>query len=394
MRLDTNRTARRMQGIQGEAAFDMLSRANALEQQGRSIIHLEIGEPDFDTPQPILDAGIDWLKRGATHYAPTPGIPELRQAVARHLSSCHANEIHPDNVIISPGAKMAIFAAIHSVVDPGDEVIIADPGYPAYDTAIRMAGGRPVPVKLVEDHEFRFSPEQVAQRITPQTKMIVINSPQNPTGSVLTAEDLRRLAALARRHDLLILSDEIYSEIYYGDRPASMLDIPSVLNHLFLVNGFSKTYAMTGWRLGYMVVPPDIFPTVDLFINSSVSSTATFTQRAALEAFTPSTHEVVDRNLQEFAKRRDTFVDGLNRINRIRCSKPPGSFYLFPNVSALGMPSKEIAGRLLEEAGVAALPGTAFGRHGEGYLRFSFANSLANIETAIERIGKFVTRLS
>jgi len=395
VRLETkSRTARRMLGVHGEAAFEMLSRANALEQQGRSIIHLEIGEPDFDTPGPILNAGIDWLKRGATHYSPTPGIPQLREAVARHLSSCHPVEINPKNVIISPGAKMAIFAAIHSVIDPGDEVIFGDPGYPAYEAAVRMAGGTPVSVKLEEDHQFRFSPEQVARCITPRTKMIVINSPQNPTGGVQTLKDLQGLADLACRHDLLILSDEIYSEIYYGDPPASMLDIPGILDHLFLVNGFSKTFAMTGWRLGYVVVPADLFATVDLFINSSISSTATFTQLAALEAFTPGARKAVETTVREFARRRDVFVDGLNRIAGIRCSKPLGAFYLFPNISALGLLSKDIAGRLLDEAGVAALPGTAFGRYGEGYLRFSFANSLANIQAAIERIDKFVTNLS
>lgn len=394
VKLETKtRTARRMQGVQGEAAFEMFSRANELERQGRSIVHLEIGEPDFDTPEPILNAGIDWLKRGATHYSPTPGLPELREAVARHLSSRHSAEIDPRNVIISPGAKMAIFAVIHSVIDPGDEVIFADPGYPAYEAAIRMAGGKSVQVQLEEANEFRLSLEEVARRITPQTKMIVINSPQNPTGGVLTLEDLQRLADLARRDDLLILSDEIYSDIYYADRPASMLDIASILDRLFLVNGFSKTFAMTGWRLGYVVVPADIFRTVDLFINNSISSTATFTQRAALEAFTPNTWKAVDKIVREFERRRDVFIDGLNRIAGIRCLKPLGSFYLFPNVSALGMPSKEIADRLLDEAGVAALPGTAFGRYGEGYLRFSFANSLTNIETAIERIDKFVTNL-
>ena len=288
---------------------------------------------------------------------------------------------------------MAIFAVIHSVIDPGDEVIFADPGYPAYEAAIRMAGGKSVPVQLEEANEFRLSLEEVARRITPQTKMIVINSPQNPTGGVLTLEDLQRLADLARRDDLLILSDEIYSDIYYADRPASMLDIASILDRLFLVNGFSKTFAMTGWRLGYVVVPADIFRTVDLFVNNSISSTATFTQRAALEAFTPNTWKAVNKIVREFERRRDVFIDGLNRIAGIRCLKPLGSFYLFPNVSALGMPSKEIADRLLDEAGVAALPGTAFGRYGEGYLRFSFANSLTNIETAIERIDKFVKNL-
>lgn len=395
MKTDTkSRIAKRMLGVHGEAAFETLARANELERQGRSIIHLEIGEPDFDTPEPIVRAGIDWLRKGATHYPPSPGIPELRQAVARYLSSRHSVQIDPKNVIISPGAKMMIFTIIQSLIDPGAEVIYPEPAYPAYEAAIRLAGATPVPVKLEESKEFRFSIDEVAGRITPRTKMIAINSPQNPTGGVLNLDDLNGLAELARKHDLLILSDEIYSEIYYGDRPASMLDVPNILDRLILVHGFSKTFAMTGWRLGFGVLPPDIVPAVGLFINNSVSSTATFTQRAALEAFTDETTRAVERMVQEFRKRRDVFVDGLNRIRGIRCLKPLGAFYLFPNVSALGKPSKEIADRLLNEGGVSALPGTAFGEYGEGYLRFSFANSLTNIEAAIERIKLFVEKVS
>lgn len=382
-----------MIGVHGEAAFETLARANELERQGRSIIHLEIGEPDFDTPEPIVNAGIGWLKKGATHYPPSPGIPELRAAVARHLSSKHPTRIDPKNVIISPGAKMMIFTIIHSLIDPGDEVIYPEPAYPAYEAAIRLAGATPVPVKLEESKQFRFSLDEVARRITPRTKMIAINSPQNPTGGVLTLSDLSGLADLARKHNLMILSDEIYSEIYYGERPASMLDVPNILDRLILVHGFSKTFAMTGWRLGFGVVPPDIFPAVSLFINNSVSSTATFTQRAALEAFTDETTRAVEKMVEEFRKRRDVFVDGLNQIRGIRCLKPLGAFYLFPNISGLGRPSKEIADRLLNDGGVSALPGTAFGEYGEGYLRFSFANSLRNIESALERINKFANSL-
>jgi aspartate/methionine/tyrosine aminotransferase len=285
---------------------------------------------------------------------------------------------------------MMIFAIIQSVVDPGDEVICPDPSYPAYEAAIRMAGATPVPVRLEESKEFRFDLNELANRITPRTKMIVINSPQNPTGGVLTLDDLRKVVDLARKHDLLILSDEIYSDIYYTDRPASILDVPNVLDRVCLVNGFSKIYAMTGWRLGYGVVPQDTFPTIELFLNNSVSSTATFTQRAALEAFTPETEKASQQMVAEFRKRRDVFADGLNSIPGIRCLKPLGAFYLFPNISGVGLPSEEFANRLLTEAGVATLSGTAFGDYGEGYLRLSFASSLANLETALERIRKFV----
>lgn len=394
MKLDTkSRIARRMQGIRGEAAFEMLGRANELERQGRSIIHLEIGEPDFDTPEPVVRAAIDWLRKGATHYSPTPGVWDLRVAIANHLSSKHPVRIDPANVIVTPGAKMMIFSIIHSIVDPGDEVIYPAPAYPAYEAAIRMAGAAPVPVRLEESKQFRFDLSELARRITSRTKMIVVNSPQNPTGGVLTFDDLKKIADLARAHDLLILSDEIYSGIYYGDRPASILDVPDIVDRVFVVNGFSKIYAMTGWRLGYGIVPADTFPAVDLFVNNTVSSTATFTQRAALEAFTPESDAAAEIMVAEFRKRRDVLADGLNSIPGIRCLKPPGAFYLFPNISGVELPSEEFANRLLNQAGVAALAGTAFGDYGEGYLRLSFANSLANIESALERIRAFVAGL-
>jgi aspartate aminotransferase len=394
LEVDTKtRIAKRMQAVRGEAAFEMLGRATELERQGRSIIHLEIGEPDFDTPGPVVQAGIEWLKKGATHYSPTPGICELRTAIAHHLNLRHPAQVDPRNVLVTPGAKMMIFAIIQSVVDPGDEVIIPDPAYPAYEAAIRMAGATPVRVKLEEAKEFRFDLDELARRITSRTKMIAINSPQNPTGGVLTLNDLQGIAELADRHDLLILSDEIYSEIYYADRPASILDVPNVLDRVFVVNGFSKIYAMTGWRLGYGIVPQDTFRAIDLFINNTVSSTATFTQLAAIEAFTPESERTAEHMVKEFRKRRDVFVDGLNQIPGIHCLKPSGAFYLFPNISGTGLSSENFANRLLKEAGVAALPGTAFGKYGEGYLRFSFANSLSNIESALERIANFVANM-
>ena len=388
-----NRIAKRMQGVHGEAAFEMLARATELERQGRNIVHLEIGEPDFDTPAPIVRAGIDWLRKGKTHYAPVAGVRELREAIAHRLSEKHKTPVDPSNILVSPGAKVMIFAIIHSLIDPGDEVIYAAPVYPAYEAAVLMAGATPVQIVLEEAREFRFSLDEMARRITPRTKMIVINTPQNPTGGVLTLDDLKGVAKLARQHDLLVLSDEIYSEIYYDQPTAGMLDVPDIMDRLLLVNGFSKTYAMTGWRVGYAVVPKDLVPTVNLFMNNSVSSTSTFCQLAAIEAFTEETEKTVSSMVQEFRKRRDVFVDGLNSIPGIKCLRPHGAFYLFPNISALGHSSRGIADRLLDEAGVAGLPGTAFGDQGEGYLRFSFANSLANIETALERIRGFVGRL-
>lgn len=382
-----------MENVHGEAAYETLARAKELERQGRSIIHLEIGEPDFDTPEPIVDSAVHWLKRGETHYCPSAGILELRQAIARNLSETHRVDIDPAQTVITPGAKMTIFATIMALVDPGDEVIYPNPAYPAYEADIRLAGATPVPVRLEESQGFRFDLEEVERKITPRTKMIVVNSPANPTGGVLTADDLKRIAELAQKHDLLILSDEIYSEIYYDERPASMLGVRNILDRLILISGFSKTFAMTGWRLGFGIIPRDLVPAVVLLINNSVSCTATFTQRAAIEAFTELTSKATMRMVQEFRERRDVFVDGLNAIKGIRCLKPQGAFYAFPNVSELGKPSKELADRLLNEAGVAVLPGTAFGDCGEGYLRFSFANSLPNLKSALERIRDFVGRM-
>jgi len=367
----------------------MLARAKELERQGKSIIHLEIGEPDFDTPPPIVESGIEALKHGDTHYTPSAGTLELRQAIAKHLTGTYGVDIDPATVIVMPGAKMTIFAAIMALIDPGDEVIYQNPAYPAYEADIHCAEATAVPVRLEESKEFRFSVDEVERKVTPRTRMIVVNSPQNPTGGVLTRSDLERLGDIARRYDLLVLSDEIYSDIYYDERPASMLNVPGILDRLILVNGFSKTFAMTGWRLGYAVVPRELVAAITLFVNTSVSCTAAFTQRAAIDAFTDRTRESVVRMVEEFRKRRDVFVDGLNSITGIRCLRPQAAFYVFPNISALGLPSKEVSERFLSEAGIACLPGTAFGEFGEGYIRFSFANSLPNIEAAIERIRKF-----
>ncbi len=385
--------AERMRDVHGEAAFAQLARANELERAGRSIVHLEIGEPDFDTPRPIVDSAIDSLGSGATHYTPSAGIPELREAIATEIRRIYSVDVEAAQIVVGPGAKMMLFASIMSVVDPGDEVIVPNPAFPAYESAIEIARGKLVPVPLRESNEFRLRVEDLESRITPRTRLVVLNSPQNPTGGVLTREDLAAVADLAIKHDFLILSDEIYSDIFYGDRPESMLRFPSVRDRLLLVHGFSKTYAMTGWRLGFAVLPEDLVETVVLFINSSVSCTAPFSQHAAISAFRAQTRPAVERMVGEFEKRRDLIVDGLNGINGIRCLRPRGAFYVFPNVAGLKVPEHILAERLLEEAGVSALPGTAFGRFGEGYLRFSFANSLEKIGQALERIDQFVMNL-
>ena len=385
--------AERMRDVQGEAAFAQLARANELERGGQSIIHLEIGEPDFDTPRPIVDSAIDWLGNGATHYTPAAGIPELREAIAEEIRGTYRVDVKAGQVVVEPGAKMMLLSIIMSVVDPGDEVIVPNPAFPAYETAIEIALGKLVPVPLRESNEFRLRVEDLESRITPKTRMVVLNSPQNPTGGVLTADDLEAIAKLALKHDFLILSDEIYSDIFYGERPETMLRFDSVRDRLLLVHGFSKTFAMTGWRLGFAVLPDDLVETVALFINSSVSCTAEFSQRAAVTAFGEQTKPAVRQMVGEFEKRRDLIVDGLNGIEGIRCLRPHGAFYVFPNVADLNVPEGVLAERLLEEAGVSALPGTAFGRFGEGYLRFSFANSLEKIGQALERIHQFVRKL-
>lgn len=382
--------AQRMENVHGEAAFAMLARANELERAGRSIIHLEIGEPDFDTPQPIVDSAINWLKSGATHYTGSAGIFELRSAIADEIQRVLDVEVVADQIVVGPGAKMMLFSIIMSLVDPGEEVIVPNPAFPAYEAAIEIARGKLVPVPLKESNEFRLRIEDLEASITEKTRLLLLNSPQNPTGGVLTTSDLEAIVELASRHDFLILSDEIYSDISYGQRPETMLHFPGIRDRLLLVHGFSKTFAMTGWRLGFAVLPLDFVKTVVLFINSSVSCTAAFTQWAAVSAFREDTRTAVDTMVSELERRRDKIVEGLNTIDGIRCLRPHGAFYVFPNIADLGIPSSMLADRLLDEAGVSALPGTTFGRYGEGYMRFSFASSLQNIETALERIDRFV----
>ncbi len=382
-----------MRDVVGEAAFAVLARANELERQGRSIVHLEIGEPDFDTPEPIVEAAVRELRGGATHYSPSAGIPELRTAIAAELGRSSGADVRPDRVVVAPGAKLLLFSSILALIDPGDEVLIPDPAFPAYEAAIRIAGGTPVPVPLAESNEFRLNVADLEARITPRTRLAIINSPENPTGGVLTLGDLQAVADLAVENDFYVLSDEIYSEIYYDERPASMLQIPNIQDRLILVHGFSKTYAMTGWRLGFAVLPEQLVDVVVLMINSSVSCTSTFTQKAAMAAFSAETRSGVERMVGEFRRRRDAIVDGLNSIPGVHCLRPKGAFYVFPNVQELGATSEEIAVGLLEDAGVSALPGTAFGKNGAGYLRFSFANSLSNIEEAVKRIRNHVAAL-
>jgi aspartate/methionine/tyrosine aminotransferase len=377
--------AERMNHIGQETAFEVLVRARALEARGRSVVHLEIGEPDFETPGHIVARAQQALEEGATHYGPGVGLPELRQAVARYLKKWRQLDVDPANVIITPGAKPIMFYAILALINPGDEVMYPDPGFPIYESMARFVGGTPVPIPLREDRRFRFDPDEFRARVTDRTRLIILNSPHNPTGSVLTHDDLQAIADVARERDIIVMSDEIYARLLYSGTHESIATFPGMLERTILLDGWSKTWAMTGWRLGYGVFPPDLVPHVDRLISNSVSCTATFAQQAAIAAL-EGPQDAVDEMRAEFARRREAIVGGLNALPGVRCLEPDGAFYAFPNITATGFGSKELADRLLEEAGVACLSGTAFGANGEGFIRFSYANSLENIELALERI--------
>ncbi len=374
-----------------EGAFDVLSRARALEAQGRNIVHLEIGQPDFATPKNIVEAGKKALDEGWTSYGPTQGFPELRQAIAGYVGSTRGITINPANVAVTPGAKPILFFTMLSMLEPGDEVIYPNPGFPIYESVIRFCRAKPVPVPLVEDRGFSFDLDIFRDSLSDRTRLVLLNSPQNPTGGVIPAADILEIAALVEARDLLILSDEIYTRIYFGEAPLSIASLPGMLEKTVILDGFSKTYAMTGWRLGYGVFPPALVSAVDKLMVNSNSCTASFTQRAGIEALQgPQT--AVDDMVAEFHRRRDAFVTGLNTIPGFRCRLPEGAFYAFPNIEGTGIRSQQLADDLLTEAGVACLSGTAFGEHGEGYLRFSIANSLDNLMEAVERIRRFLTR--
>jgi aspartate/methionine/tyrosine aminotransferase len=380
-----------MERVLVESAFEVLVRARALEAQGRSVIHLEIGEPDFPTPSHIVDAAKQALDDGWTHYGPTQGYPELRQAVASYISSTRNIRVGPEHVSIVPGGKPIIFFAMMALLEPGDEVIYPNPGFPIYESMIQTLGATPVPIPLVEKRGFSFDLDMLRDKVTPRTKMVVINSPQNPTGGLIPPAEIREMAGLLRDRDLMILSDEIYSRIYYDEPPVSIASLPGMLEKTIILDGFSKTYAMTGWRIGYGVMPTWLVDAVTKLMVNSNSCTASFTQRAAIAALA-GPQDPVARMVEEFRRRRDAFCRGLNLIPGFHCTVPGGAFYAFANVTATGMGSKPMADFLLNEAGVACLNGAAFGAYGEGYLRFSYANSLENLMEAVARIQKISAR--
>jgi aspartate aminotransferase len=377
--------AGRMARLGTESAFEVLARARALEAEGREIIHLEIGEPDFDTPEHIREAAKEALDRGETHYVPAPGIPALREAVAAFLERTGRLRTSPDRVIVTPGAKPIMFFTILALCEEGDEVVYPDPGFPMYESIAAFAGATPVPLPLREERGFRPDPDELRALVTDRTRLLILSSPHNPCGSALTREELEAVAEVALRHDLVVLSDEVYWAIAY-DRPhASILDLDGMPERTVLLDGWSKTFAMTGWRLGFGVFPPALVEPVTRLVINSVSCTSAFSQHAAIAALT-GPWEPVERMVAEFRRRRDAIVEGLNSIPGISCLRPEGAFYVFPSVRELGVPSKRVEEHLLEHAGVACLSGTAFGRHGEGYLRFSYANSVENIERALARV--------
>ncbi len=381
--------AARMSRILVEGAFEVLVKARALEAQGRSVIHLEIGEPDFDTPRHVVEAGQRALGEGWTHYGPTQGYPDLREAVASYVCRTRDIRVGPEHVSIVPGGKPIIFFPMLALLEPGDEVIYPNPGFPIYESMIGFLGAVPVAVPLVEERGFSFDLNALADRLSDKTRMVVLNSPQNPTGGIIPPEDIRAIAGLVRDRDLVVLSDEIYSRIAYDTKPLSIATLPGMLEKTIILDGFSKTYAMTGWRMGYGVMPPWLVEAVNKLMVNSNSCTASFTQRAGIAAL-EGPQDDVDRMVAEFRRRRDAFCDALNAIPGFRCARPEGAFYAFPNIGGTGMSSKHLADALLEEAGVACLSGAAFGAWGEGYLRFSYANSYENLMEAVERIRRFI----
>jgi len=368
-----------------ETAFEVLVKAKALEAQGRDIIHLEIGEPDFDTPGNIIEAGCDALRKGFTHYGPSAGLIELREAIAQHVSETRRVNVTPDEVVVVPGGKPIIFFSILALAEDGDEIIYPNPGFPIYESMINYVGAKAVPIRLREELEFRLDVEELTGLINDRTKLLILNSPQNPTGGVLTKEDIDAIARAIGDRNIMVLSDEIYSQLIFEGEHHSIMSIDGMKERTILLDGFSKTYAMTGWRMGYGVMRPDLATHISRLVTNSNSCTASFTQVAGIEALRGS-QDVVDAMRAKFEERRDVMVAGLNKIKGFSCRLPHGACYVFPNITKTRWPSKKLADALLDDAGVAALSGTAFGNFGEGYLRFSVANSIENIEKALERI--------
>ncbi len=384
--------AERMKRLGTETAFEMLAKAKALEAQGKEIIHLEIGEPDFDTPRNIVEAAVRALREGYTHYGPAPGLPELREAIAQNAAKRRNIQVGPDNVVVTPGAKPIMFFGILACVNEGEEVIYPNPGFPIYESVINFIGAKPVPIRLREEREFSFDVDELASLITDKTRMIILNSPHNPTGGVLSKSDLEAIAGMVRGRDIWVLSDEVYKDILYEGDFLSIASLPGMAEQTIILDGFSKTYAMTGWRLGYGVMPVPLAEKIARLMVNSNSCTATFIQKAGVEALTGPQDEA-RRMAEEFRRRRDVIVDGLNQIEGITCLRPHGAFYVFPNVTGIPMGTTELENFLLYEAGVASLSGTAFGAYGEGYLRFSYANSVENIQKALDRMAEALKKV-
>jgi aspartate/methionine/tyrosine aminotransferase len=385
------RLAERMSRLGTETAFEVLNRAKDLERQGKSVIHLEIGEPDFATPPNIVEAAIAALHAGWTHYGPSAGYAELREAIAGEVSRSRRVEVTPDEVVVVPGGKPIIFFSILALVDPGDEVIYPNPGFPIYESMINYVGGRAVPIRLREEKDFRFDVGEFRGLIGDRTKLIILNSPQNPTGGVLNKQDVEQIADAIADREILVLSDEIYSRLLFEGKHHSIISEPGFKDRTILLDGFSKSYAMTGWRIGYGVMRSDLAGQISRLMTNSNSCTASFSQMAGVEAL-QGDQSSVERMRQEFERRRDMVLSVINRIPGFSARTPHGAFYIFPNITGTGLSSKALADRLLEEAGVACLSGASFGEFGEGYLRLSVANSMENLERALERIERWVAK--
>jgi len=385
------RLANRMSRLGTETAFEVLNKARALERQGKKIIHLEIGEPDFETPSNIVEAAVSALHKGWTHYGPSAGLPDLRQAIAEEVSRTRGVECSSEEVVVVPGGKPIIFFSILALVDEGDEVIYPNPGFPIYESMINYIGGTAVPIRLREDRDFGLDINELSSLISDRTKLVIINSPQNPTGGVLSKQDIRAIADVIGDRNIMVLSDEIYSRLIFAGNHHSIMSVPGFKERTILLDGFSKTYAMTGWRMGYGVMRPDLATHITRLMTNSNSCTASFTQISGVEALRGD-QSSVEQMRAEFQKRRDVFVAGLNRIQGFSCRMPKGAFYVFPNIQKTGWKSKPLADALLEQAGVACLSGTSFGDFGEGYLRFSVANSLENLNHALDQINDWTKR--
>ena len=385
------RLAKRMSRLGTETAFEVLAKARALEAQGRNIVHLEIGEPDFDTPANVIDAGVNAMRGGWTHYTPSAGLPALREAIAEDVSRSRGVKVNPDEVVVVPGGKPTIYFTFTALVEEGDEVIYPNPGFPIYESLINFTGAKPVPLQLREEKDFRLDPNELADLITDRTKLIVINSPHNPTGSVLTTQDVKDIAAAIGDRDIMVLSDEIYSRLIFEGEHFSLMSLDGWKDRVIMLDGFSKTFAMTGWRLGYGVMRKELATYFGRLMTNVNSCSAGFTQVAGIEAI-KGEQTSVQHMCQQFKLRRDKFIAGLNKIPGFSCTIPHGAFYAFPSIKKTGWTSRKLADSLLQDAGVACLAGTAFGQFGEGYLRFSIANSMENLDLALERVGDWAKK--